>query len=151
MVQPQKRRQHGRRPSRFPRPEKGTSLSLSLSPTPPLIPRNQPTNLGPQTKRILIPTRLNSTINRLQKTRTEIPPPHSTTHLQEERDAHLATKRQEQNTESQKRRKEEARMLRERKEEKERRDRDWEKLYGQGRVETEGVLNQEGWDEDDFM
>ena len=42
-------------------------------------------------------------------------------------------------------------MLRERKEEKERRDRDWETLYGKGRVDTEGVLNQEGWDEDDFM
>ena len=98
-----------------------------------------------------MPTRLNPPLNRLQKTRTEIPPPHSTTHLQEERDAQLASKRQAINADTQKRRKEEARILRERKEEKERKERDWETLYGKGRVESEGVGNQGGWDEDDFM
>ncbi|MCJ1475339.1 hypothetical protein MMC13_004001 [Lambiella insularis] len=102
------------------------------------------------TKRILLPTRVNATINRLTKTRTEIAPPASSAHLLAEREAHLAGLRKMTNAELQKRRKEEARLAKERREEKVRKERDWEELYGEDAV-RERAAEQGGWDEDDFM
>ncbi|MCJ1401735.1 hypothetical protein MMC11_004952 [Xylographa trunciseda] len=111
---------------------------------------NHPRKL--QTTRILLPTRVNATINRLTKTRTEIPPPASSAHLLAERDAHLAELRKATNAELQKRKKEEARLAKERREEKVRKERDWEELYGEEAVNGEGrANNQDGFDEDDFM
>jgi hypothetical protein len=65
------------------------------------------------------------------------------------------------NAEIQAKRKEEARILKERRDEKAKRERDWEELYGDARVRSEGRLNVAdddneegggaGWDEDDFM
>ncbi|MCJ1392240.1 hypothetical protein MMC18_005107 [Xylographa bjoerkii] len=105
-----------------------------------------------KTTRILLPTRINATINRLTKTRTEIPPPASSAHLLAGRDAHLAEHRKTANAELQKRKKEEARLAKERREEKVRKERDWEELYGEEAVNGEGrANNQEGFDEDDFM
>ncbi|MCJ1292678.1 hypothetical protein MMC34_004231 [Xylographa carneopallida] len=105
-----------------------------------------------KTTRILLPTRINATINRLTKTRTEIPPPASSEHLRAERDAHLAELRKTTNAELQKLKKEEARLAKERREEKARKERDWEELYGEEAVNGEGrANNQEGFDEDDFM
>ncbi|MCJ1283834.1 hypothetical protein MMC26_003165 [Xylographa opegraphella] len=105
-----------------------------------------------KTIRILLPTRINAIINRLTKTRTEIPPPASSEHLLAERDAHLAELRKATNAELQKRKKEDARLAKERREEKARKERDWEELYGEEAVNGEGrANNQDGFDEDDFM
>ncbi|MCJ1412310.1 hypothetical protein MMC19_006404 [Ptychographa xylographoides] len=122
-----------------------------------------------KTKRILLTTRLNPVVNRLTKTRTEIPPPASSAYLLEARDSHLATKRKAANAILQERKKEEARLAKERREEKLRREREWEELYGPEAVqrarmknggteiedvwEGEGgeVSNHDGFDEDDFM
>ena len=102
-------------------------------------------------KRTLIPSRTNEVINRLSKTRTEIPPPESSSHLREERDAHLAAKRKKTNEVLQKKKKEEQKLAKERRENKVKGEREWEELYGEGRVEEEGKGNWEGFDEDDFM
>jgi len=104
-----------------------------------------------KTKRILLPHRLNPIINRLNKTRTEIPPPESTAHLQEARNAHHAALRKAANEVVQRRKKEEARLAKERREEKAKKESAWEDLYGEDRVREAGVANQGGWDEDDFM
>jgi hypothetical protein len=99
-----------------------------------------------------VATRVNATINRLQKTRTEIAPPQSTSHLREERDAHVAAKRKAANETLRAQRKAEEKLAKARKDEKERGEREWEDLIGEDRVLTEGRSNQEGgFDEDDFM
>ncbi|MCJ1243504.1 hypothetical protein MMC30_000701 [Trapelia coarctata] len=105
-----------------------------------------------KTKRILLPTRINATINRLSKTRSEIPPPDSSAHLLEARTAHHASLRKATNEALQKRKKEEARVAKERREEKVRKESAWEELYGEERVREEGKANnEEGWDSDEFM
>ena len=104
-----------------------------------------------QTRRVHVASRTNAVINRLNKTRTEIPPPASSTHLRETRDAHLAELRRGANDELRRRRKDEARVAKERREEKERGEAEWEALYGDGRVAEEGRSNNAGWNEDDFM
>lgn len=49
------------------------------------------------------------------------------------------------------RRKEEAGILKQKREEKIRGEADWNALVGSDRVEEEGVSNEDGWREDDFM
>ncbi|MCJ1440058.1 MAG: hypothetical protein MMC23_000540 [Stictis urceolatum] len=105
-----------------------------------------------KTKRVHLTTRTNAIINRLQKTRTEIPPPASTSHLRESRDANLAAKRKVANEVLRKKKKEEDRLATERRENKAKSEAEWNALYGDGRVQDEGRSNNDGgWDEDDFM
>ena len=104
-----------------------------------------------QTKRILVSTRANAIVNRLNKTRTEVPPAESRAHLAAEREAHRAAQRAVANEALRKQHGEEARRARERREAKQRDEAEWKALYGQERVEDEGRGNWEGWDEDDFM
>lgn len=104
-----------------------------------------------KTARILLLTRLNPVINRLMKTRTEIPPPESSEHLLEERNAHRAELRKVTNEALQKRKKEEARVAKERREEKREKEEGWKSLHGDEAVEELGRSNQDGYDEDDFM
>jgi hypothetical protein len=142
MEQLEERWLHGRRSSRISQSEKGSlpwlyELAIFLT----LF----------KTKRILVNTRLNPIVNRLTKTRTEIPPPESSQHLRDEKEAHQAAKRKVLNEAESKRRKEEARLTKERREMKERNAADWDALVGSSRVEEEGVSNEDGWNEDDFM
>ena len=95
-----------------------------------------------QTKRILVPTRTNATINRLEKTRTV----RSADELPAAKEEYLAGVRAERRREAEVRKKEEERVARERREEREGREKGWEELMqGQGRS------NEEGFDEDNFM
>lgn len=50
-----------------------------------------------------------------------------------------------------KRRKEVDRILKQKRDEKVRGEADWQALVGNDRVEEEGVSNEDGWVEDDFM
>ncbi|KAL6715078.1 hypothetical protein ACLMJK_007339 [Lecanora helva] len=95
-----------------------------------------------KTKKTLIPTRINATINRLEKTRTIRSPDE----LPAAKEAYMAGQRAEKRREAERKRKEEERVGRSRKEEKERRERGYEDLDG-----GEKRSNEEGWDEDDFM
>ncbi|MCJ1308335.1 hypothetical protein MMC25_001988 [Agyrium rufum] len=104
-----------------------------------------------QTARTTISTKQNVILNRLKKTMTEIPPPESTQHLREAREAHLSEKRTATNKVVREKRKEEERALKEKRELKERGEREWDGLYGDDRVKEEGKGNWEGFDEDDFM
>ncbi|MCJ1275280.1 hypothetical protein MMC21_003081 [Puttea exsequens] len=97
---------------------------------------------GKKTKRILVPTRTNATINRLEKTRTV----RSADELPAAKEEYLAGVRAERRREAEVRKKEEERVARERREEREGREKGWEELMqGQGRS------NEEGFDEDNFM
>ena len=96
-----------------------------------------------QTLRTLIPTRINATINRLEKTRTIRP----ADELPAAKEAYLTQQRSERRREAEKKRKEEERIGRERREEKERRDRGYDDLDDEGLKKS----NEEGFDEDDFM
>lgn len=99
------------------------------------------------TRTILISTRLNPTINRLNRTRTVLDPQDLPT-LREE---HLAEIRKKDNAEKKEKKKEEERVARERREEKEKREGGYVGLL-HGDDEMEGRrMNEEGWDEDDFM
>lgn len=95
-----------------------------------------------RTKKTLVPTRLNPTINRLEKTRRARP----VDDLPADKEAHLARQRATKRAENERRQKEEERVARERREEKERRERGYEDLMAEG-----GRSNEEGFDEDDFM
>ena len=96
-----------------------------------------------QTKKILVSTRTNATINRLEKTRTI----HPADELPAAKDAYLKEQRREKRKEAEKLKKEEDRVLNERRMEKEEKERAWEELQrGEG-----GKSNEEGFDEDDFM
>lgn len=85
------------------------------------------------------------------KTRTEIPPPLSSQHLREAKEVHSSAKRKAANEVEAKRRKEEAKVQKQRREEKLRGEAEWDALVGSDRVEEEGISNENGWDEDDFM
>ena len=153
MVKSQKRWQHGCWASLFPRSKEGNIPSI-FHPSPQCS--LQWLIVSFKTKRVLVPTRSNPPLNRLKKTLSEIPPPESSAHLSSAREAHLATKRKTANEKLSKQRKEEERKKKEQREEKLKRERDWEELYGEGRVREEGKTNIAdedggGWDEDDFM
>ncbi|KAL9126260.1 MAG: hypothetical protein Q9217_004673 [Psora testacea] len=96
-----------------------------------------------QTRKILVSTRTNAIINRLEKTRTIRP----ADELPAAKDAYLKEQRREKRKEAEKLKKEENRVLMERRMEKEEKERAWEELQrGEG-----GRSNEEGFDEDDFM
>lgn len=99
------------------------------------------------TRTILIPIRLNPIINRLNRTRTVLDPQDLPT-LREE---HLAEIRKKVNAEKKDKKKEEEMVARERREEKDKREGGYVGLM-HGDDEMEGRrMNEEGWDEDDFM
>ncbi|CAF9904701.1 MAG: hypothetical protein HETSPECPRED_004760 [Heterodermia speciosa] len=102
--------------------------------------------------KILIPTRINATINRLSKTRSIA----STDTLATDKEAHLKRLRAAANALQQAQRKEEERVRKEQREEKWSREHAYEELHkGLGEEDEEGEgkgrSNQEVWDEDDFM
>lgn len=99
------------------------------------------------TRTILIPTRLNPIINRLNRTRTVLDPDD----LPSLREAHLAEIRKNANAEKKEKKKEEERVARERREEKERMEKGYVGLmHGDDEMEARR-MNEEGWDDDDFM
>lgn len=87
-----------------------------------------------QTKHILVPTRLNPTINRLNKTRTVT----DTSSLATDKEAHLKVIRGEANKKRQAERKDEERLRKEQREEKWKRDHAYEELHA-GLQSGEGV------------
>lgn len=128
-----------------------TTRSLSHGPTllhyTTLLQQSTPVGCSPvtkpqQTKKTLVPTRLNPTINRLEKTRRARP----VDDLPADKEAHLARQRATKRAENERRQKEEDGVARERREEKERREKGYEDLMAEG-----GRSNEEGFDEDDFM
>ncbi|CAD6579268.1 MAG: hypothetical protein ASARMPRED_009019 [Alectoria sarmentosa] len=95
-----------------------------------------------KTKKVLIPTRQNPIINRLEKTRQI----RSVDELPADKEAYLSQQRAKKRVENDKRKKEEEKVARERREDKERRERGYQDLMAEG-----GRSNEEGFDEDDFM
>ncbi|KAL9602244.1 MAG: hypothetical protein Q9219_001968 [cf. Caloplaca sp. 3 TL-2023] len=98
---------------------------------------------------VLVPTRLNPTINRLMKTRTVA----SADGLFADKEQHLSELRAKAREKAKEARKEEERLKRERTDQKYKREHAYEDLMkGDDDVEGGGKRsNQEGWDEDDFM
>ncbi|KAL8859524.1 MAG: hypothetical protein Q9178_003923 [Gyalolechia marmorata] len=102
-----------------------------------------------KTRTILVPTRLNPTINRLMKTRTVSP----ADGLFADKEKHLSELRAKAREKAKEARKEEERLTKERREEKYKREHAYEDLMN---VDAEGDgggkrSNQDGWDDDDFM
>lgn len=95
-------------------------------------------------KKLLVPTRLNATINRLDKTRTIGSPDE----LPAAKEAYLKTQRTEKRKIADAKAKEESRVAQERRREKEEKERAWEELTKSGEG---GRSNEVGFDEDDFM
>lgn len=95
-----------------------------------------------QTKKVLVPARINATINRLEKTRRTGTPDE----LPAAKDAYLSQQRAEKRREAEKAKKEEDRIIKERRIEREEKERGWNEL-----MHGEGRSNEEGFDEDDFM
>ncbi|KAL9586031.1 MAG: hypothetical protein Q9212_001176 [Teloschistes hypoglaucus] len=102
-----------------------------------------------KTRTILVPTRLNPTINRLMKTRTVV----SADGLFAEKEQHLSELRAKAREKAKESRKEDERVKKERQEEKYRREHAYEDMMnGDGDEEGGGKRsNQDGWDDDDFM
>ncbi|KAI4167304.1 MAG: hypothetical protein LQ343_007307 [Gyalolechia ehrenbergii] len=102
-----------------------------------------------KTRTILVPTRLNPTINRLMKTRTVA----SADGLFAEKEQHLSELRAKAREKAKEARKEEERLKKERKDKKYRREHAYEDLMKGDDAEEGGGKrsNQEGWDDDDFM
>ena len=99
-----------------------------------------------KTKRILVPTRTNAVINRLEKTRTVRP----ADELPAAKDAYTKEQRRLKRNEAEAKKKEEDRRLNEMRLEKEEKERAWEALRQGG--SGEGLKsNEDGFDEDDFM
>lgn len=96
-------------------------------------------------------SRTNPVINRLNKTRTEIPQAESTQHLKSEKEAHMSKQRKTANEALRLKRKEEERLRQQQRDEKLNREAAWSDLTSQDAVEREGKSNEEGFDEDDFM
>ena len=99
----------------------------------------------------MVPTRTNTVINRLNKTKTEISPAESTQHLMTEKEAHLAKKRKTANEALRVKRKDEDRLRQQQRDEKLNREAAWSDLTSQDAVEREGRSNEDGFDEDNFM
>ncbi|KAL8731270.1 MAG: hypothetical protein Q9166_003494 [cf. Caloplaca sp. 2 TL-2023] len=102
-----------------------------------------------KTRTILVPTRLNPTINRLMKTRTVA----SSDALFADKEKHLSEVRAKAREKAKEARKEEERLMKERREEKYKREHAYEDLM-KGDDEGDGGgkrSNQDGWDDDDFM
>ena len=131
-------------PSFLPHPLPPSFLTQN-GPVPPHHILTQPFSLllSQQTKKHLVPTRHNATINRLTKTRRTLP----ADELPADKEAYLARRRAQKRVESERRAKEEEKVAKERREEKEMR----EKGYGELMAGGGGRSNEEGFDEDDFM
>lgn len=102
-----------------------------------------------QTRTLLVPTRLNPTINRLMKTRTVA----SADGLFAEKEQHLSELRAKAREKAKETRKEDEKVKKERQEEKYRREHAYEDMMN-GDIDEEGGgkrSNQDGWDDDDFM
>ncbi|KAL9007599.1 MAG: hypothetical protein Q9173_007170, partial [Seirophora scorigena] len=105
------------------------------------------------TRTVLVPTRLNPTINRLTKTRTVA----HADGLFAEKEQHLSELRAKAREKAKEARKEEERLKKERREEKYRREHAYEELMngGGGDGDEDGSggkrSNRDGFDEDDFM
>ncbi|KAL8800314.1 MAG: hypothetical protein Q9182_005277 [Xanthomendoza sp. 2 TL-2023] len=100
-----------------------------------------------KTRTVLVPNRLNATVNRLMKTRTVA----SVDGLFADREKHLSELRAKAREKAKEARKEEERLMKERREEKCKREHAYEDLMND---EVDGVgkrSNQDGWDDDDFM
>lgn len=95
--------------------------------------------------------RTNAVINRLNKTRTEISPAESTQHLRTEKEEHMSKIRKSANETIRLKRKEEERLRQQQRDEKLNREAAWKSLTSQDAVEQEGMSNEDGFDEDDFM
>lgn len=113
---------------------------------PPLFPLQKKPN-EKQTRTLLVPNRLNATINRLQKTRAVV----DADELPALKETHLASLRARANAAKKALRKEEERVARERKEDKWRREHAYEELMHADDGGSVGRSNEQGWDEDDFM
>ncbi|MCJ1263953.1 hypothetical protein MMC22_003824 [Lobaria immixta] len=100
-----------------------------------------------KTRTLLVPNRLNATINRLQKTRAVV----DADELPALKETHLAGLRARANAAKKALRKEEERVARERKEDKWRREHAYEELMHADDGGSVGRSNEQGWDEDDFM
>ena len=108
--------------------------------------KQPPTSSSQTVKKILVPTRQNPIINRLEKTRT-VRSPDELPALQEE---YLRGVRAEKRREAELRKKEDDRVKEERRREKEEKELAWEELRNGGG--GGGGNNQDGgFDEDDFM
>ncbi|KAL2051599.1 hypothetical protein ABVK25_008013 [Lepraria finkii] len=128
-----------------------TTLPLHSAPFPPplsQLPRSPPIlppslNSPFSDQKVLVPTRANSIINRLEKTRTISSPDELPA---AKRSIPGQSARREETGEAEKKKKEEEKIMRERREEKER---EGEGVWG---VDAgEGRSNEEGFDDDDFM
>ncbi|KAL8908693.1 MAG: hypothetical protein Q9207_000661 [Kuettlingeria erythrocarpa] len=102
-----------------------------------------------KTRTILVPTRLNPTVNRLMKTRTVA----SADGLFAEKEQHLSELRAKAREKAKEARKEEERLKKERRDEKYKREHAYEDLMRGDDEEAGGgkLSNQDGFDEDDFM
>ena len=96
-----------------------------------------------KTKKVLVPTRTNAVINRLEKTKTV----RAADELQAAKEAYLKEQRRLKRKEAEAKKKEEDKLLLDRRMEKEEKERAWEDLRRTG----EGRSNEDGFDEDDFM
>ncbi|KAK3943510.1 hypothetical protein QBC46DRAFT_377292 [Diplogelasinospora grovesii] len=97
-------------------------------------------------KKILVPTRENPIINRLNKTKVEKYPD-----LQEEKENRLRELRKKDQAAQQQRRKEEARIMKERQEKKWQKEHAYDDLFTEENLEQSSNQNRdENW-EDDFM
>ncbi|KAL8869321.1 MAG: hypothetical protein Q9174_004360, partial [Haloplaca sp. 1 TL-2023] len=102
-----------------------------------------------KTRTLLVPTRLNPTVNRLMKTRTIA----SADGLFAEKEKHLSELRAKAREKAKELRKEEEKLKKERQDEKYKREHAYEDLM-KGDDDEEGggkKSNQDGWDDDDFM
>ena len=97
------------------------------------------------TRKILVPLRNNSVINRLEKTKTV----RSADELMGAKESYLKECRRAKRKEAEGKKKEEDRLLQEKRLEKEEKERAWEEL--RGNAGEQGRSNEEGFDEDDFM
>ena len=131
------------------KPPPNPTSQMKPSPPPPVSEADFcPLHRGfSKTKHVLVPTRLNATINRLNKTRTVADP----ASLATDKEAHLKVLRGEANQQRQAERKEEERLRKEQREEKWKRDHAYEELHAGLESGEVGRSNADGFDEDDFM
>ncbi|KAL8808613.1 MAG: hypothetical protein Q9223_003972 [Gallowayella weberi] len=100
-----------------------------------------------KTRTVLVPTRLNATVNRLMKTRTVA----SVDGLFADKEKHLSELRAKAREKAKEARKEEERLMKERREEKYKREHAYEDLMNDEGGGVGKRSNQDGWDDDDFM
>lgn len=114
----------------------------------PSLTHGSPGPFPRQVKKLLVPTRQNAIVNRLNKTRREVTNPD----LRAEKEDHLRQARQREQAKTQERKKEEQRLARERKELARLKERNrYEELFDEESVaRSSNWEREEGWEED-FM